>query len=147
MDRTTNTTSIFNIINASPASASLAGRDKKHYRNEVSQHTVQGIQDACTVGGGTQAPPNAWKVCSPRAASLQEVLSRSVRGRVRAIMVIRSSREWWMACGVVASARGLGVARGRMRRAFSITCGIRTATRRPRVDGRPPSFGKIVRTN
>src|SRR5258706_3894777 len=40
------------LANAGPASASLAGLDKRHYRNEVSTLTVREIQDACTVGGG-----------------------------------------------------------------------------------------------
>ena len=37
---------------ASPASASLASRKKKHYRSETSRLTVEQIQHRCTVAGG-----------------------------------------------------------------------------------------------
>lgn len=43
------------LANASPASASLSGRDKKHYRNEMSTLSVQEIQGACTMGSGADA--------------------------------------------------------------------------------------------
>lgn len=63
---------------ASPASASLAGWNKKHYRNEMLTLTVQEIQLVCTVAVEMHTQSNPWQLCSPKVVSLQEMLSRSV---------------------------------------------------------------------